>query len=161
MLSAKMAKIILTVYPDLKELKRKYAAKMKKLRSFDYNALGHDAESVFGDYIVTAVTFDALKRFHTTVNAALDLLTEQEKSVIKAEFFDGLERENIIKLLNVNKSGLKYLRTKALKKVQVYVEMLGFTEDDILEYFNEDPYFIEAAEEIEARYEVAKRFLKA
>ena len=39
--------------------------------------------------------------------------------------------------------------------------MLGFTEDDILEYFNEDPYFIEAAEEIEARYEVAKRFLKS
>ena len=88
-------------------------------------------------------------------------LTEQEKSVIKAEFFNGLERESIIKLLNVNKSGLKYLRTKALKKVQVYVEMLGFTEDDILEFFNEDPYFIEAAEEIEARYEVAKRFLKS
>ena len=63
----------------------------------------------------------------------------------------------IITMHNVLNYG-SYLQTVATYK---YVEMLGFTEDDILEYFNEDPYFIEAAEEIEARYEVAKRFLKS
>ena len=161
MLSAKMAKIILTVYPDLNDLKRKYSARIKRLRSFDYNITGIDAERVLTDYLVAAMTLDALKRFHTSMNATLGLLSERERKLISAEFFEGKDKESIMKVFGLTRSGLKYIRSKALRKVQFYVEMLGFDEENILEYFNTEPYFIDAAEEVDAGYRFAARFGKS
>lgn len=158
MLSAKMAQIILTVYPELDELKRKYAAKIGRIRSFGYNSAGRDAERVFDEYIRSAVTLDGLKKFGTTLDSALGLLGEEERAIIGGEFFEGKEKEAIILATGLKKSAFKYIRGKALKKIRVYVEMLGFDEETILDYFNEEPAFIDAAEEVAMRFKSLERF---
>ena len=58
----------------------------------------------------------------------------------------------------MKKSAFKYIRGKALKKIRVYVEMLGFDEETILDYFNEEPAFIDAAEEVAMRFKSLERF---
>lgn len=160
MLSAKLAEILLTVYPELNDLKRTYAAKAEKCLGFGYNSTGREAGIILGEYIDAVTMSENLNAFKKCMDTALKILPPDEFGVVESVFF---KKESLLtgsKRLRLEPSRFRYRRDKSVKKLRSYIEILGFSEAKILECFDSEPVFVDAAKEIDLRRESAKRFRK-
>ena len=84
MLSAKTAEILLTVYPELNDLKRRYLSKAKRCLSFEYNSSGIDAATVFAEFFAAAETYRNLKLFGDGKSPAVRNLAAGERAAVKS-----------------------------------------------------------------------------
>ena len=158
MLSAKMAEILLTVYPELNDLKRAYGVRAEKCLGFGYNCTGREAEVILGEYIDAIAMHENLGAFKNCMDTALKMLLPDEYRVVESVFF---KKESLISgsnRLGLEPNSFRYRREKSVKKLRSYIEILGFPENKILGYFDSEPVFVDAAKEIESRRESAKRF---
>ena len=74
MLSAKMAEILLTVYPELNDLKRAYGVRAEKCLGFGYNCTGREAEVILGEYIDAIAMHENLGAFNDCMHTALTMI---------------------------------------------------------------------------------------
>lgn len=158
MLSAKMAEILLTVYPELNDLKRAYGVRAEKCLGFGYNCTGREAEVILGEYIDAIAMHENLGAFKNCMDTALKMLLPDEYRVVESVFF---KKESLISgsnRLGLEPNSFRYRREKSVKKLRSYIEILGFPENKILGYFDSEPVFVDAAKEIDSRRESAKRF---
>ena len=158
MLSAKTAEILLTVYPELNDLKRRYLSKAKRCLSFEYNSSGIDAATVFAEFFAAAETYRNLKLFGDAMSAALGILSPEERAAVKSFYMLGESAMAGAKRLGVEKNTFRSAKRRAVRKFGAYIEVLGFDEKRILECFDSEYAFVDAAEEVEARYVAAARF---
>ncbi len=158
MLSAGLAEIVLTVYPELDKLGKIYRARADKCLSFEYNTEGRDAAHIFDEYFSASDMCESIKQFKLCMDTALKILSESEREVICSVYFRKETLGAGCKRLGLDVSRFRYLRGKCLKKVRAYIEILGFGEERILNCFDSEPDFISAAREVEKRKSAGARF---
>ena len=73
MLSAGLAEIVLTVYPELDKLGKIYRARADKCLSFEYNTEGRDAAHIFDEYFSASDMCESIKQFKLCMDTALKI----------------------------------------------------------------------------------------
>lgn len=148
MLSSKMTATLLYVAPSLRHLAETYNQKIKYIMSFDRNIDGSVADVIFEEIFKAREKVDNILALSEAIETAVGLLKPVQREVIELIYFRGFPKEEAAKRLGIDAKLVSSRRTYAFGKLRVYIEMLGFTEGRVLEYFNSERIFIDICERV-------------
>ena len=130
MISSKLAATLLYAYPALPNLISCYA----------------------GDVLENLVAL------RNAVTSALGFLSKEQREVVEGVYFKGVNKDKLSERLGVTRSLLRSRKNTALNKLRAYIEILGFTEQKVIEVFDDEPLFIDCAEKVSEAYALSRNF---
>ena len=152
MLPQKTTATVLYTAPSLTHLIKTYRGKLNNLFDYTYNCQGIDAEVLFEAIVLTMEMVEALSLLKNALDTAVSLLTEREREVVRSHYYKNRSLSKIAELMNLEEHQIRFLKDEALKKLSRNIECLGFSNERIIEAFNDVELFIDSARQVEELY---------
>lgn len=160
MLSSKLAATLLYAYPALPNLISVYKKKLKYLYSYECNSREIAANVIYARIFRTSDTLENLVALRNAMTSALGFLSKEQRAVIEGVYFMGINKDKLAENIGVSRSLLRSRRNSALNKLRSYIEIFGFTEQKIIEVFDDEALFIDCAEKVAEAYALSRNFRK-
>lgn len=138
--------------PSLTHLIKTYRGKLNNLFDYTYNCQGIDAEVLFEAIVLTMEMVEALSLLKNALDTAVSLLTEREREVVRSHYYKNRSLSKIAEHMNLEEHQIRFLKDEALKKLSRNIECLGFSNERIIEAFNDVELFIDSARQVEELY---------
>ena len=149
MLPLKTTATVLYTAPSLSHLIKTYKERLNNLFSYTYNVRGIDAEILFEAIVLTMERLEALKLLNMGLNTAFSMLNERQQEFLTLYYYKGISPKKILNRMNIGIDQFKYIKECVLKKMGCNVEILGFSNQRIIECFDDVAQFIASAERVE------------
>ena len=152
MLPQKTTATVLYTAPSLTHLIKTYRGKLNNLFDYTYNCQGIDAEVLFEAIVLTMEMVEALSLLKNALDTAVSLLTEREREVVRSHYYKNRSLSKIAEHMDLEEHQIRFLKDEALKKLSRNIECLGFSNERIIEAFNDVELFIDSARQAEELY---------
>ena len=152
MLPQKTTATVLYTAPSLTHLIKTYRGKLNNLFDYTYNCQGIDAEVLFEAIVLTMEMVEALSLLKNALDTAVSLLTEREREVVRSHYYKNRSLSKIAEHMNLEEHQIRFLKDEALKMLSRNIECLGFSNERIIEAFNDVELFIDSARQVEELY---------
>lgn len=149
MLPQKTTATVLYTAPNLTHLIKTYRGKLNNLFNYTYNCQGIDAGVLFEAIVITMEMVESLTLLKSVLNTAVSLLSGREREVVRNHYFKSKPLSKIAELMNLEEYQIRFLKDEALKKLSRNIECLGFSNERIIEAFNDVELFIDSARQVE------------
>lgn len=160
MLSSKLAATLLYAYPALPNLISVYKKKLEYLYSYECNSREIAANVIYARIFRTSDTLENLVALRNAMTSALGFLSKEQRAVIEGVYFKGINKDKLAENIGVSRSLLRSRRNSAINKLRSYIEIFGFTEQKIIEVFDDEALFIDCAEKVAEAYALSRNFRK-
>lgn len=160
MISSKLAATLLYAYPALPNLISCYKKKLKYLYSFECNSREIAANVIYARIFRAGDVLENLVALRNAVTSALGFLSKEQREVVEGVYFKGVNKDKLSERLGVTRSLLRSRKNTALNKLRAYIEILGFTDQKVIEVFDDEPLFIDCAEKVAEAYALSRNFRK-
>lgn len=160
MISSKLAATLLYAYPALPNLISCYKKKLKYLYSYECNSREIAANVIYARIFRTSDVLENLVALRNAMTSALGFLSKEQREVVEGVYFKCMNKDRLAEKLNVTRSLLRSRKNTALNKLRAYVEIFGFTEQKVIEAFDDEPLFIDCAEKVAEAYALSRNFRK-
>ena len=107
---------------------------------------------LFEAIVLTMEMVEALSLLKNALDTAVSLLTEREREVVRSHYYKNRSLSKIAELMNLEEHQIRFLKDEALKKLSRNIECLGFSNERIIEAFNDVELFIDSARQVEELY---------
>lgn len=158
MISAKMASTLLYAFPAFPNLIGCYRRRLKYLYSYECNSRETAANVIYDKIFCAADALDNLLALRNAMVAALGFLTKPQRDAIEGIYFKGVNKDKLAERLGISLSLLRSRKNSAIDKLRRYIEIFGFSENKIIEYFDNERIFIECAERVDEAYKLSLNF---
>ena len=142
MLENRWVTTALYVHPDIAFTIDTYKRKLQQYFSYDYNTGVHTAREICEKIFETNERIEKLSILSNAIRSSTSFLNDKQKEVIDLCYFKRMKREEIINKLQITDKEFKNIRLSAIKKLAVYLNMLGFSNERFLDYFNDEPIVV-------------------
>ncbi|MCL2631176.1 MAG: hypothetical protein FWD49_06650 [Firmicutes bacterium] len=144
------AEIALFATGDLRRAINICKRKADLFTEFSYNTVANPESTLItvGKIEKLRTRIERLSVMESAILLAVSKLSELEKKVVYLNYFKKLPSSLILEKLNITIRNFKAIKSRAVGRVRFFIFMLGITEERFYEYYDEEPVFIKATEDL-------------